>query len=112
MTSKGNRYRVARMVAQRFTHYYYHHHYYYYYYYYFYSYHESGFLSHIYIKVNRLFTPEEAVKQAQSQQYRHQSDIIGIILLPLPSTPYLFHTPLQSPNFDSKKTNAYIVGIY
>ena len=28
-----------------------------YYYYYFYSYHESGFLSHIYIKVNRLFTP-------------------------------------------------------
>ena len=29
----------------------------YYYYYYFYSYHESGFLSHIYIKVNRLFTP-------------------------------------------------------
>ena len=25
--------------------------------YYFYSYHESGFLSHIYIKVNRLFTP-------------------------------------------------------
>ena len=64
------------------------------YYFYFYSY-ESGFLSHIYIKVNRLFTPvkkfkckrgmskesavtlrksaketqEEAVKQAQSQQY-------------------------------------------
>ena len=31
--------------------------YYYYYYYYFYSYHESGFLSQIYIKVNRLFTP-------------------------------------------------------
>ena len=29
--------------------------YYYYYYYYFYSHHESGFLSHIYIKVNRLF---------------------------------------------------------
>ena len=30
---------------------------YYYYYYYFYSYHGSGFLSHICIKVNRLFTP-------------------------------------------------------
>ena len=29
----------------------------YYYYYYFYSYHGSGFLSHICIKVNRLFTP-------------------------------------------------------
>ena len=78
-----------------------------YYYYCFYSYHESGFLSHIYIQVNRLFTPvkqfkckrdmseqsaitcsestkkktqEETVKQAQSQQYRHQSDIIDIIL--------------------------------
>ena len=107
------------------------------YYYYFYSYHESGFLSHIYIKVNRLFTPvkknlnakamskqsaitrskstketqEEAVKQAQSQQYRHQSNILDITLLPPPSTPYLFHTPLQSPYFDSKQTNADMVGI-
>ena len=27
------------------------------YYYYFYSCHESAFLSHVYIKVNRLFTP-------------------------------------------------------
>ena len=34
----------------------------YYYYYYFYSYHESGFLSHIYIKVNRLFTPVKKFK--------------------------------------------------
>ena len=75
--------------------------YYYYYYYYFYSFHESGFLSHIYIKVNTLFTTvkkikckrdlskqsaftrskstketeEEAVKQAQSEQYRHQSKL-------------------------------------
>ena len=107
------------------------------YYYYFYSYHESGFLSHIYIKVNRLFTPvknfkckrglskqsglsrskssketqEETVKQAQSQQYRHQSNILDITLLPPPSTPYLFHTPLQSPYFDSKQTNADMVGI-
>ena len=79
------------------------------YYYYFYSYHESGFLSHIYIKLNRLFTPvkkikckrdmskqsaitgsrstketqEEAVKQAQIQQYRHQSNILDITLLTL-----------------------------
>ena len=108
-----------------------------YYYYCFYLYHESGFQSHIYIQVNRLFTPvkkfkykrdmpkqsaitctkstkktqEEAVKQAQSQQYRHQSDIIDIPLLPPPSTPYLCHTPLQSPHFDSKQTNADIVGI-
>ena len=83
----------------------------YYYHYCFYSYHESGFLSHIYIKVNRLFTPvkkfkckrgkskqsgisrsklsketqEEAVKQAQNQQYRHQSNILDITLLPPPS---------------------------
>ena len=56
-------------------------------------------------------TQEEAVKQAQSQQYRHQSDIIDITLSPPPSTPYLFHTPLQSPYFDSKQTNADIVGI-
>ena len=56
-------------------------------------------------------TQEEAVKQAQSQQYRHQSDIIDITLSPPPSTPYLFHTPLQSPYFDSKQTTADIVGI-
>ena len=56
-------------------------------------------------------TQEEAVKQAQSQQYRHQSDIIDITLSPPPSTPYLFHTPLQSPYFNSKQTNADIVGI-
>ena len=31
------------------------------YYYYFYSYHESGFLNHIYIKVNRLFTPVKKI---------------------------------------------------
>ena len=56
-------------------------------------------------------TQEKAVKQAQSQQYRHQSDIIDITLSPPPSTPYLFHTPLQSPYFDSKQTTADIVGI-
>ena len=56
-------------------------------------------------------TQEEAVKQAQSQQYRHQSNILDITLLPPPSTPYLFHTPLQSPYFDSKQTNADMVGI-
>ena len=56
-------------------------------------------------------TQEEAVKQAQSQQYRHQSDIIDITLLPPSLTPYLFQTPLQSPQLDSKQTNADIVGI-
>ena len=56
-------------------------------------------------------TQEEALKQAQSQQYRHQNDITDITLLPPPSTPYLFHTPLQSPYFDSKQTTADIVGI-
>ena len=49
-------------------------------------------------------TLEEAVKQAVSQQYRHQSDIIYITLLPPPSTQYLFHTPLQSTHVDSKYT--------
>ena len=39
-------------------------------------------------------TQEEAVKQTQSQQSRHQSNIIDITLLP---PPYQFHTPLQSP---------------
>ena len=43
---------------------YYYYYYYYCYYYYFYSYHESGFLSHIYIKVNRLFTPATASKES------------------------------------------------
>ena len=56
-------------------------------------------------------TQEEAVKQAQSQRYRHQSDVIDITLLPPSQTLYLFHTPLQSPHFDSKQTNADIVGI-
>ena len=109
-----------------------------YYYHYFYSYHESGFLSHIYIKVNRLFTPvknfkckrglskqsglscskssketqEETVKQAQSQQYRHQSKILDITLLPPPSTLYPIHTPLQSPHFNSKQKNADIAVIF
>ena len=65
-----------------------------YYYYHFYSYHEPSFLSHIYIKVNsylhqlknlnateacldsRQLRPQtQQKKQAQSQQYRHQSDI-------------------------------------
>ena len=56
-------------------------------------------------------TQEEDVKQAQSQQYRHQSDIIDITLLPQASILYLFHTPLQSPHFDFKKPNADILGI-
>ena len=56
-------------------------------------------------------TQEEAVKQAQSQQYRHQSDIIDITLMPPSLTPYLLQTPLQSPHLDSKQTNADIVGI-
>ena len=51
-------------------------------------------------------TQEEALKHAQSQQYRHQSNIIDITLLPSLLTLYLFHTPLQSPHFDSKQTNA------
>ena len=41
-------------------------------------------------------TQEEAVKQAQSQQYKHQSDILNITPLPPPSTLYLIRTPLQS----------------
>ena len=56
-------------------------------------------------------TQKKAVKQARSQQYRHQSDIIDIILLPPSLTLYLFHTPVQSPHFDTKQTNADIVGI-
>ena len=57
-------------------------------------------------------TQEEAVKQAQSQQYRHQSDILNITLLPPTSILYLIHTPLQSPHFDSKQTNADTVVIF
>ena len=56
-------------------------------------------------------TQEEAVKQAQSQQYKHQSDIIDIILLPSLLTPNLFHTLLKCPHYDSKQTNADLVGI-
>ena len=56
-------------------------------------------------------TLEEAVKQTQWQQYRHQSDIIDITLLLPPLTAFLFHTPLESPHLDSKQTNADIVGI-
>ena len=56
-------------------------------------------------------TQEEAVKRTKSQQYRHQSDITDISLLPPSLTPYLFHTPLQSPHFDSKQTNANLVGV-
>ena len=54
---------------------------------------------------------EEALKQAQSQQYRHQSDIIDTTLFPPLLTLYLFHTSLQSPHFDSKQKNAEMVGI-
>ena len=39
-------------------------------------------------------TKEETVKQAQSQQYGHQSNIIDIALFPSPLTLYLFHTLL------------------
>ena len=46
-------------------------------------------------------TQEEVVKQAQSQQYRHQSNIIDITLLPSSLILYLFHNPLQCPHFDS-----------
>ena len=56
-------------------------------------------------------TQEETVKRVQSQQYRYQSNIIHVSLLPPSLTPYLFHTPLQSPHFDCQKTNADIVGI-
>ena len=87
------------------------------------AYHESGFLNNVQIELNRLFTPvkkikckrdmpkksaitsskpsketqEEAVKQVESQQYRHQSDIIDIALLPSSLTLYVFHTPLYLP---------------
>ena len=57
-------------------------------------------------------TQKESVKQAQSQQYRHQSNILDITLLPPPSTLYLFHSPLQSPLFDLKQTNTEIVVIF
>ena len=118
---------------------YYYYNYYYrcYHYYSFYSYHESGFLSHIKIEVNRLFTPvkkfksklcmskqsaithskltkeiqEKAVKQAQSQQHRHHSDIIDITLLPPSLILYLIHTRLHSQHFHFKHTNADIVHI-
>ena len=56
-------------------------------------------------------TQEEPVKQAQSQQYRHQSDIIDITPLPSSLILYLFHTQLQSPHFDSMQANANIVSI-
>ena len=54
-------------------------------------------------------TQEEAVKLVQSQQHKQQRDILDITLLPPRSTLYLFHTPLWSPHFDSKQTNADIV---
>ena len=57
-------------------------------------------------------TQEEGVKQAQSQQYRHQNNILDITLLPPPSTLYLIHTPMQSPHFNSKQTNADIAVIF
>ena len=56
-------------------------------------------------------TQEGAVKSIKSQQYRHQSDITDITLLPPSLTPYLFHTSLQSPHFDSRQTNADLVGV-
>ena len=42
-------------------------------------------------------TQEEAVKQAQSQQYRHQSDIIGItLLLPMVNPVLISHPAADS----------------
>ena len=57
-------------------------------------------------------TQEETVKQAQSEQYRHQSNILDITLLSPPSTLYPIHTPLQSPHFNSKQKNADIAVIF
>ena len=54
---------------------------------------------------------QEAVKLAQSQQYRHQSDVIDIALLPSSLTLYMFHTMLQSSHVDFKQTNADMVGV-
>ena len=60
---RSNTYTVLIGLTHCYYYYYYYYYYYdyyyyyYYYYYYFYSYHEYGFLNHIYIKVNRLFTP-------------------------------------------------------
>ena len=54
---------------------------------------------------------EKAVKQAQSQQHRHHSDIIDITLLPPLLILYLIHTRLQSQHFHFKHTNADIVHI-
>ena len=56
-------------------------------------------------------TQEQAVKQAQSQQYKDKSDIIDTTLLPSSLTPYLFYTRLQCLHFDTKQTNADLVGI-
>ena len=56
-------------------------------------------------------TQEQAVKQAQSQQYKDKSDIIDITVLPSSLTPYLFYTRLQCPHFDTKQKNADLVGI-
>ena len=55
-------------------------------------------------------TQEVVVKQTQSQQYRYQTNIIDITLLSSSLTLYLFHTPSQSPHFDSKQSHADIVG--
>ena len=63
--------------------YYYYYYCYYYYYHYFYLNHESGFLSHFYITVNRLFTPvkkfnckrdmsKQSAVQNQNQQKKHK----------------------------------------
>ena len=56
-------------------------------------------------------TQEQAVKQAQSQQYRPYSDITDITLLPPSLILYLFHTLLLSRHFESKQTNTDIAGI-
>ena len=54
---------------------------------------------------------DKAMKQAQSQQHRHHSDIIDITLLPPSLTLYLIHIRLQSQHFHSKQTNGDIVHI-
>ena len=58
-------------------------------------------------------TQEEAVKHAQSQQYRHQGRATSFTLICCHKslTLYPFHALLQFPHFQSKQTNAKIVGI-
>ena len=56
-------------------------------------------------------TQEKVMKQARSQQYRHQSNMTVIALLPSSLTLHISHTPLQSPHVDSEQANTNMVGI-